>query len=403
MPSYTYKALRGPDETMTGEVEAVDAAAAADALLAKGLHVLEVEEAGTRGRERFHYGLLGGLKRRDQVQFTRDLSALLRAGLPLVQALTKLRVRMKQSAWGTVAADVQARLEDGATFSEALSAYPNLFDSMYVNLIRSGEDGGTLPDVLARLATLGERRDEVRSRVRMAMVYPAVMMGLGVVTVLVLLTFVVPMFTGIFADTDQVLPLPTRILMLMSDFMVQWWYAVVLAVSLGSYAVYQFARSAQGATFFGQFSLKMPYLKRIVVLSEVASFSQTMGTLLGNGIPVVQALDVTADTLRNAAFQEEVRTMHRAIFDGERLSDCLERTERFPDLVASVVGVGEESGTLSEALLQVADDMERDLDRAIKVFMTLLEPAMIVGVGIIVGFIVMSIILPIFQLGDAFV
>jgi type II secretory pathway component PulF len=405
MPVFKYEAMRNPGEVLTGEVEAADERAAADSLVAKGLHVLNVEDAesASKSRHRMRYGIIGGLKRRDQVQFTRDLAALLKAGLPLVQSLGKLRTRAKDSPWAVVSSGLQARLEDGQTFSESLTIYPDLFDSMYVNLIHSGEEGGTLPEVLARLADIGEKRDEIRSRVSMAMIYPAVMLGLGVVTVIILLTFVVPMFTEIFADTGQVLPLPTLVLMHLSGFMQHWWWVVVTALGGGIFFSMRFSRSKQGHDFFGKLFLATPELRKVVTLSEVASFARTMGTLLSNGIPVVQALDVTAETLRNASYQEDVRTMREAIHDGDRLSAALERLPRFPDLVASVASVGEESGTLSESLQQVADDYERDLEREIKIFMTLLEPAMIVAVGMVVGFIVMAIILPIFQLGDAFV
>jgi len=404
MPLFAYTAMRSPEDTIDGEIEAVDVRSAADALLSKGYHVLTVKDvdSSTGNRKKLHYGFFGGIRRRDQVQFTRDLASLLKAGLPLAQSLSKLRTRAKASSWAGIAAGLQAQLEDGATLSQALGAYPSLFDTMYVNLVRAGEEGGTLAAILKRLAIIGEQRDEIRSKVRMAMIYPAAMLSLGVVTVIVLLTFVVPMFTEIFTDSGQTLPLPTLILMELSAFLQTWWWVVLTTSSVSGYFLLQYNRSQKGREQLGAFALVIPKLGAVVRLAEVASFTRTMGTLLGNGIPVVQALEITADSLTNVAFRKEVRAMCDTIHDGERLSVALENAVHFPDLVASVSSVGEESGTLSESLLQVADDYERDLEREIKVFMTLLEPALIVAVGAVVGFIVIAIILPIFQLGDAF-
>lgn len=402
MATFAYEVIREPGSTIQGEIEADDSHSAAVTLVARGYHVLHIEDANARAAARLkpRLGIWGGLKRRDLVRFTRDMAHLLRAGLPLSQALNKLRARAGDSGWRGVAGGLRARLEDGQTFSQALGAYPEIFDPMYVSLVRAGEEGGKLAEVMDRLAELGERRDELQSRVKMALVYPAAMLTLGAVTVFVLVSFVVPMFTSVFSETGQMLPLPTRVLVDISGFLSAWWWVVLPIAGILVFACVQFCHSPQGKLLLDKVFLRIPLLKRLVSKNEVAAFSRTLGTLLGSGIPIVTALEITAKTLKNVPYSDAVQGMSVAVREGSALSEAVDASPLFSDMVGSVIAVGEESGDLSNSLHQIADENEREVERETKVIMTLIEPLMIILIGSIVGFIVMAMLLPIFELGD---
>jgi type II secretory pathway component PulF len=398
MATFLYEALREPGEIIKGEIDADDQKAAVSGLLHRGYHVVRIEDAARGGRLRLRFGVFG-LKRRELTRFTRRLAVLLRSGLPLVQALARMRKHGAEGEWRSVAAGLQARLEDGQTLSEALQTYPQIFDAMYVHLVRAGEAGGTLAETLLRLADTSERRDELRARTRMALVYPGAMMLMGVVTIVILLTFVVPMFSDVFRDTGQILPLPTRILVMLSSVLQAWWWLMLPAALALALVAARLARAERVRRFLDRALLRVPRLGPTLRTAEFASLTRTLGTLLRNGIPIVNALAITTGAIRNSLYRDSNRLLEHAVREGHSLGHAMQTTGLYPDVVIASVGVGEESGTLDDALLQVADELDRDVEREFRVLMTLLEPAMIVFVGAIVGFIVMAMILPIFDLG----
>ncbi len=403
MKSFVYEALRGPAETVQGQIDAEGEDAAVAMLRRRGLHVHQIEES-TGGRLRgleLGPGWLGKIPRRELIRFTRDLASLLRAGLPLAQSLMKLQSGEFHPGIESVCIGIRVSLEDGRRLSDALEDYPGVFDPMYINLVRAGEEGGELPAVLTRLSDLGERRDETRSKLKMAMVYPSAMLALGAITIIILLTFVVPMFTEVFRSTGQVLPLPTRALVFLGEFLRVWWWAVSIGAFFTAYGLQVWSKSVAGRKQIGRVLLSVPVLRRSALASETASFTRTLGTLLENGITVVRSLEVAERTMALAPFQSEVATLRDRVRDGDPLSSGLASSALFPPRIAGIIQVGEESGTLPDALQQIADDTEKALDRELKVLMTLLEPTMIVLVGSIVGFIVMAVLLPIFELGNA--
>ncbi|HIJ73641.1 MAG TPA: type II secretion system F family protein, partial [Candidatus Hydrogenedentes bacterium] len=376
MTTFSYEAIRQPGETVTGEIEADDHYSAAATLTARGYHVLHVEDADAQAasRMKIRLGFLRGLKHRDLVRFTRDLATLLRAGFPLSHALDRVRVRTGSSGWRAVAGGIRSRLENGQTFSNAITGYPGVFDPMYVSLVRSGEESGKLANVLNRIADLGEKREELQSRVKMALVYPALMLLMGFVTVFILVSFVVPMFTEVFRDTGQTLPFPTRALVNLSSFLSTWWWLVLPLIGAAAFAAIRFLGSPNGRALRDRMLLSLPVVNNLIRQNEIAAFSRTLGTLLDSGVTVVAALEIAAATLRNSSFREAVKPMSAAVRGGQSLSRTIEASDLFPDLVANVVSVGEESGDLRASFLQLAEENERELDRAVKVALTLLEP-----------------------------
>lgn len=401
MPIFEYEAMREPGSPVRGEIEAENPNNATTILLGRGYHILRLEEtSGAGSGMRMHVGGFGGLKRRDLVRITRDMANLLKAGLPLAQILFMLAHRAEDKKWQGVLRGLRARIEDGQTFSEALGTFPLVFDAVYVNLVDAGERSGNLVEVLTRIAGVAEKQEDIRARVKMAMVYPGVMLTVGAVTVFVLLTLVVPMFVKVFKDTGQALPLPTYLLVTLSTFMQRWWYLLVLGAAAVTY-VGSVSLRTTGRRFASAVALRIPVIGALVRKGELASFCQTLATLLNSGLPIVTALSVTAATLRNVIFAETVRAMTGTIRDGGLLSDAVAAQPLFPPMVVSIVSVGERTGELGNALQQLAEECERDVDRQVKVVMTLLEPVMIVMLGVVVGFIVLSVLLPIFELGDA--
>lgn len=396
MPTFSYEAMREPGETIRGEVDAETHLAASTVLLHRGYHVLRVEEIRDAGGFRLRW-----FRRKDVTRFTRDLSVLLKSGLPLSSALRTQRTNTAQEHWGTLITNLRARLEDGSSFSDSLAAYPQIFDPVYINLVRAGEESGRLAETLERLARLYEERDEIRSRVTMAMVYPCVLLGIGMITVIVMMTFVVPMFTTVFRETGQQLPLPTQILLGISGLLSKCWWAILLVAGACGAALSRSRENMRVKTALGRVALSLPLLNRVISTVQLSALARTLGNLLESGVPIVQALRTSAATLSNPVYGTAVADVANSVYGGEVLSKALARYPLFPPAVVSIVAVGEHSGSLPQTLLQFADQLDREIDREVRTVMTLLEPAMIILMGIIVGFIVIAMLLPIFSLGDS--
>ncbi len=402
MSLFIYEAIREPGNSERGEIQADSAQAAASILLAKGYHVLRVEDSESSGfsRRSLCFGWRTGLRRNELTRLTRDLASLLRAGLTLSASLGTLQVRFEKHAWRRIAAGLLADLEEGRTFAEALSQYPQIFEPMYLGLVRAGEESGRLVESLVRLAEVGEKRDELIARVKMAMLYPTVMISLGVATVVVLLTFVVPMFTGVFKDTGQQLPWPTQALVMISHGLQIWWPVILPGCALTLFVLMRFLKTDRGKHIRSALVLHLPVLSGIVCKSQVADFARTLATLLASGVPIVHGLSITAATLTNVYYREAAARLGTALREGARLSQAIETAPPFPQMLTSVIAVGEESGTLAESLDHVAIEYEKEIDREVKTAMALLEPLMIILMGGMVGFIVVAMLLPIFSLGD---
>jgi type II secretory pathway component PulF len=241
---------------------------------------------------------------------------------------------------------------------------------------------------------------ELQGRVKMALVYPCAMLAVGFATVVLLVTLVVPMFVKVFQESGQTLPLPTRMLVVISDFVAAWWWAILPGLGVAIFSLARYISSPSGKALMSRVLIRLPLFGGVFRKTEIASFGRTLGILLGNGIPIMQALQVTSTTLKNLVYGEAIMQMGPPIRDGASLSKTFEKHPLFPPVVADMISVGEESGMLSEKLIQLADEYEREVERELKVVMTLLEPLMILLVGVVVGFIVMAIILPVFALGD---
>ena len=294
--------------------------------------------------------------------------------------------------------NIRDQVRDGRPFSESLKKFPDIFSDLYVSMARSGETGGMLDDILARLAGFSEDRERLETKVKSALAYPVLMAGVGLLTIVVLITFVIPKIVAMFEDLGQTLPLPTAVLITISRFFTKYWYILLGVIALLLFILVRIGRTEEGRFAVDRLKLNFPVTGDLIKKAEIARFARTLGTLLQNGVPILEALGVVSSTMQNAALKREVLETYREVRDGKSLSASLSLRERFPVVATNMIAVGEEGGSLEKSLFKVADSYERETDNVIKIMTSLLEPVLILTMGLIVGFIVISMLLPIFQI-----
>jgi len=398
MPRYVYRAKDLALKAVEGTIEAESSTAAITRLANAGVYPVSLTEVLTE-----HGPRLSAIRRivpsRLLAYMSRQLADLLSGGLPLFNALSLLSQQTEHRHLRGVIQELGTAVRDGLPFSEALSQHPEAFSPLYISMIRAGETGGSLDAVLVRLAELAEGESELRSRVAMALVYPLVVLGIGLVTIVVLLTYVVPRLSELFAESGQLLPLPTRMLLALSRALSTWWWAWCVGIVACVWLLRAMQRSEGGRQAIDRFVLRVPLGGALVRKLETARFTRNLGVMLGQGVPALQALEVANAAIAQMTLRQAVGQVKESVREGMSLSEALGASGQFPVFVSNLVAVGEESGTLETALLKVASSYERETDRTLRVLTTVLEPLLIVVVGLIVMFIVISMLLPIFQLG----
>lgn len=399
MPKFIYTAKVQPHQTIQGEIEAESRQDAVSKLAKMGYFPIAVQgEEFTLDR----YGLsdLRKVPHRDQdiVIFTRQLSSLIESGVNILNSLHIISSQTPNKYLRAVLNDVANKIKDGKSLSESLSAHPYLFCGLYTSLIRSGEVGGNMDLVLKRLTDFLEKEEEFKNSIRMALAYPIFIFAVSALTVIVLLTFVIPRLVTMFEDMGQNLPLPTQILINISDALRNYWWFILLIICVSLFLWQRLCHSPQGELWVNRLRLRLPLLGEVVLKKEISRLARTLSLLLSSGIAIIAALDISISVLENRILKVEVQKIKNQIAAGLSFSQCLKGSKLFPVLVTNIVSVGEESGTLEKALMRIADDYEREVDRVLKTFSRLLEPVVILVMGVIVGFIVLSMLLPIFQI-----
>ncbi len=401
MQNFSYRAKDGRKEIITGILEAETEQEALAKLSQMGYFPLSIdrEEASSEGKTGpLSPGFFTRIRRRDITFLTRQLADLLESGIPLMRALDILWEQTESRRLQEVLANLASQVREGKSFSEALTLYPKIFSSLYVNMVKSGEVGGMLSEVLARLADFGERTEELRAKLRAALAYPILILFVGMATVAVLLIFVVPKLVSLFQDVGQILPLPTRILVEVSQGLVHYWW-VILSMVVSSVFLLKRGRLSQGVRLtIDGLKLRLPVWGSLIKKVEIASFARSLATLLGHGVPILQAMQVVTQATENELLRGEFKRIGEQLKGGTTLSQEIRRGRMFPALVTNMVAIGEEAGTLDRSLLKIADTYEREADRAMKLMTSLVEPVMILVMGSIVGFIVISMLMPIFQI-----
>lgn len=344
------------------------------------------------------FRLFTRIRRRDITLFTRQLADLLESGLPLMRTLDVLREQMENPRLQEVLADLASQIRDGRSLSDALAIYPRVFSPLYVSMVRSGEVGGMLGGVLARLADFAEKEEELHVKMRSALAYPILILLVGMGTIAVLLIFVVPKLVLLFQEVGQILPLPTRVLIGLSQWFVSYWWLVVSIAGLGVFLVRRGGLSQGARLAIDRIKLRLPVCGSLIKKVEIARFARSLATLLSHGVPILQGMQVVVQAAGNELLRGELQQIGEQLKGGDSLSQGMRRGRIFPALVTHMVAVGEEAGSLDRSLFKIADTYEREADRAMKLMTSLVEPVMILIMGSLVGFIVIAMLLPIFEI-----
>lgn len=405
MAIFVYVARGRDGKKVEGSVEAADRRGALAQIEHRGYVPVHVEERGaaagrvTAKSARFHLHMpQRGMGTREVLLFTTELSDLLASGMTLGNALNCLANRQTGGAADRIIGELRDEIIRGASLSGALSQHPRIFTTLYVNMIKAGEASGAMAEVLKRLTEHYERMQELKEKVFMALVYPAIVIVLGVATLVFSMVYVVPKFQVIFDQMGQALPLPTQILIGVSKFTARFGWAVAILLILAFVAFRRSLRTEAGRFRWDGFLLKMPLIRGIVASGVYATFARTMVTLLGNGVPVVQALGIVENTVGNAVIAKELHNARERVTDGTTISGPLAAGKVFPPAMTDMLSVGEQTGDMPGALSHIARRYENELNRNVKIFTTALEPILIVIVAVLVGFVAISILMAVFNM-----
>ncbi len=402
MEAYTYEATTKDGDTVTGTIEAAHEHLAVDRLHNMGyfqLNVYKTEESKT-----FISSLLspmqGRVKEKDIMTFTYQLGVLLDAGFPLDRSLSILPDLTDKKSLGDLVKEIRSHVRSGKSFSEALSKFPSIFPIFYVNMIKAGEAGGFLEDTISRMAVYLENSQALKEEVRSALIYPIILSFVGGGAVVFLLTFVVPKFSDIFSDMGEALPLPTIILLTISKGLINYWWVILLLLIGGSFALQYYLRSDSGRRLWDKLKFRLPLFRKLYREASVSRFARTLGTLLASGVPILNALQIVKGTLGSKRMAEIISSVREGVRKGRGISEGLKKSDIFPSIAVHMVTVGEETGRLDEMLLKIAERFDSEVRTTVKRMLSLLEPVLILFMGIIVGFIVISMLLAIFSINE---
>ena len=396
MPQFTYTARAVNGDLKTATLEAPNRDEVMKQLRQQRLNVVKIDEGTAVKKKR-----AGRIKMRDIVIFTRQFSTMINAGLPLVQALDILAQQSENPALKDITRQVVFDVESGNTVADALRKQPRAFSELYVNMVAAGEAGGILDTILMRLAVFMEKNDALIRKVKGAMIYPSVIMSVAVIAITVLLVFVIPTFADMFASANIALPLPTRIVIALSGFLKHFWWMILGAVGATFYGFKQYYATANGKLNIDRTLLKLPVLGDVLRKSSVSRFTRTLGTLISSGVSILDGLEITAKTAGNRVVQDAIMESRASIAGGETIAAPLKKSQVFPPMVISMIAVGEQTGGLDEMLSKIADFYDEEVDAAVSGLLALMEPVMIVFLGIVVGGMVVAMYLPIFDMVNA--
>lgn len=405
MTQFQYRATDFQGKVVEGSMEAGEERAVVLRLQERGLIPLLIGAGSVSGSAARTVGLSSfgrkGVSTKDLLVFTQELSTLLAAGMPLDRSLTTLADLTQGAELKRVTGEVLTSVRGGASLAQAMGQYPKVFPPLYVSMVKAGEIGGVLDEVLRRLVDYLASAQELRDEVRSAMTYPILLTAVGAVSVTILLVFVLPKFATMFADLGQALPLSTRIMLGISDvFSSIWILPGLLLLGGGSYGLFLYLNTGSRRYGLDTWKLRMPVFGSLLRRMEVARFGRTLGTLLRSGVPVLQALDIVREVVTNQVIGRAVSEVQVGVREGAGMSGPLGRSGVFPPLALQMIAVGEDTGKLDEMLLTTADYFDREVRNEVKRLTSLLEPVMILVMGLVVGFMVISMLMAVFSIND---
>ena len=403
MPVYEYRARNASGRAVKGIVDADSSRAARLKLRRNGIFPIELREEADTQSDKREFDVLRFLRRiklQEVAVMVRQLSTLLSAGLPLVESLTAIIEQVPNPALKKIATQVRERVNEGSSLADAFVQHPRIFSSLFVNMTRAGERSGALEIVLERLADFTENQVAFRHKISAAMVYPILMTFVGMGVLGFLLGYVIPTVTQIFDDLKQSLPLPTLVLMTVSDGLRRFWWVGGVALALVLLGIDRYSRTAAGRLVLDRVKIKAPIFGPLALKIAIARFTRTLAILLKSGVPVLTSMDIVKNVVSNRVLEHVIEEARDNIREGQDIAPPLRRSQLFPPLATHMIAVGEKSGKLEDMLMRVADTFETDVETTVQGLTALIEPLMILLMGSVVGFIALSILLPIFQINQ---
>jgi len=397
--TYSYRVRDRQGKIITGKLEADNEASVSARLREMGYFVIGVEVEKPSITKREIRILKPRVKTKDVTVFTRQFATMINAGLPLVKCLNILSEQTESPVLTEVIVDVQHEVEMGRSLSEALSKHPDVFSELYTSMVKAGEIGGVLDDVLLRIATTLESEAEIRRKIKSALTYPVAMFAISILLLVVMLVFVVPSFEKMFKEIGATLPLLTRMVMGLSHFLLSWMGMLFIAALIGG-VIYlrRWVKTPSGRRKYDAIKLKLPVFGNLIHKMSLSRFSRTLGTLVASGVPILQALEITSKTVGNVLVAEAVENVRAGVKEGESIARPLSQSPLFPPMVTQMLAIGEETGALDTMLNKVSDFYDSEVSTTVDAMTSLLEPILIVFLGLVVGVIVLSLYMPIFSL-----
>ena len=400
MPIFAYRAKKGPQEIIEGTVEAESREGAIAKIDRMGYVPVQVglRESFLPAAPIVHLSLFNRVRSRDLTIFTDQLATLVKSKVPLFEAINILSTQTENPLLKKIISYISEELKNGRTLSESMSKYPKVFPPLYISMVHSGESGGVLEGTLSRLAQFREEEEEIKAKISSALAYPIFIIFVGLVTIFLLLTFGIPRLVTLFSEVGQELPLPTQILISISQGIRNYWFWVLIVIIFSVFILRRKQVMKKEKIIFDRLKLRLPVLGNLAKKAMLAGFSRTFATLLANSIPVFQALEIIIPTLNNEIFKRELEKVHADIIAGSSFAQSMKKSNWFPSFMINMITVAEKGGNLQEVLLEVANFYEREVNKLVKIMTSLLEPTIILVMGLMVGFIVMAMLLPIFEI-----
>lgn len=403
MPVFEYKGLSVEGKDARGFIDADNLQSAKLKLRRSGIFPVEISEETRKkadGESAAVRGILRRVKKQETTVFTRQLATLLTAGLPLMEALSATIDHIDDPLLKKAITRIREDVREGKSLADAMKMHPRVFTGLYTNMIQAGEASGALDIVLARLADFQESQVRLRNKLWAAMTYPIMMLFIGAGVLIFLFSFVIPQVTKVFEDIGQALPLPTLMLISISDFFRLYWWAVVGGIFAVSFAIAKYVKTPQGKARYDRLILRVPMFGKTIKLIAISRFARTLSTLLASGVPLITSMDIVQAVVNNSVLSKVLEDAKERVREGEALSEPLRRSGMFPSMVIQMITVGERSGELEGMLAKVSEAFDNEVDTTVSGLTALLEPVMILVMGVIVLFVVLSILLPIFEMSQ---
>ena len=408
MAVFTYNGINDKGKKVSGSIEAENEKAARAKLRKMSVFPTTLSLGGTFGAGR-GFGLSSQvdfkkiferIKLEDIALTTRQLATLLAAHIPLVDALQAMSEQVTNEKLRNILSEMRQKVVEGSKLSDAMKPYPKVFNNMFINMVNAGENSGALDIVLARLADFIENQNKIRGRVIGAMIYPIIMGTVGVILMVALLTFMVPKMTAIFKGQKMVLPLPTQILIFVSGIFTNYWYILLILLAAAVFFLRRWFKTPAGHEWRDKMMLRLPLFGNLIRMVSISRFSRTLATLLSSGVPMLGAMDIVKNVVGNLIIRRSIEVTRDSVKEGESIAEPLKRSGEFPPIVTHMISIGEKTGSLEKMLERVSESYDSQVDNAVSTMLSLLEPMLILVMGGAITFVVVSILLPILQMGD---